>query len=211
MIESEVNKIHGLALGENLGERDLNEFRKLLKMLPKIALEYNYLLRLLQNCGNTIALNTHNYSEKLQQIHNILEREDLSFLEVFKDKNSSHFQKQIQIDLMYFGNGSDLIDKAIAAIRGIVEIEQAERDRHLQETIRKGDREMELLIAAVGVGLAVSQVTSQLIPVITPYRVQSQDTPASFWDVTLHLLIGTSIAIGFYLLSKGVYGWLKRK
>ncbi|PSB00462.1 hypothetical protein [Merismopedia glauca] len=214
MIENEVDKLQHLALGETLSEDDLTEFRKLLKILPKIALEYNYLLRSLENCGSTIALNTHNYSEKIQQIHNILRQEDLSFLEVFKDKNSPHFQKQIQIDLGYFGRGSDLVDKAIAAIRGIVEIEQAERDRELQETIHKGDREMELLIAAVGVGLAVSQVTSQLIPEIAPHERKSLDSnssSATFLDVALHLLIGTSIAIGFYLLSKGLYRWLKHK
>jgi hypothetical protein len=214
MIENEVDRLHNLALGETLSEQDLAEFKTLLKILPKIALEYNYLLRLLQNCGNTIALNTHNYSEKLQQISHILNHEDLSFLEVFKDKNSSHFQKQIEIDLMYFGNGIDLVDKAIAAIRGIVEIEQAERDRQLQETIHKGDREMELLIAAVGVGLAVSQVTSQLIPVIThrpPQSLSSEGDSATFLDVAVHLLIGTSIAIVFHLLSKALYRWLKQR
>ncbi|MBW4618541.1 MAG: hypothetical protein KME17_04020 [Cyanosarcina radialis HA8281-LM2] len=213
-IEKEVDRLQQLALGEKLSENDLAEFRKLLKLLPKVALEYNYLLRLLENCGNTIAINTHNYGEKLQQIHHMLPQEDLSFLEKFKDKNSTHFQKQIQIDLGYFTHGSDLVDKAIAAIRGIVEIEQAERDRQLQETIHKGDREMELLIAAVGVGLAVSQVTSQLIPVISPHEskpVEPNTNSASFIDVALHLSIGTSIAICFYLLSKGLYRWLKQK
>jgi hypothetical protein len=213
-IEREVDRLQQLALGETLSENDLAEFRKLLKLLPKIALEYNYLLRLLQNCRNTIAINTHNYSEKIQQIKSILPQEDVAFLEVFKNRNSVHFQKQIEIDLGYFMHGSDLVDKAIAAIRGIVEIEQAERDRQLQETIHKGDREMELLIAAVGVGLAVSQVTSQLIPVISPRPLESRDpnsNSAGFLDVALHLSIGTSIAIGFYLLSKALYRCLKQK
>lgn len=213
-IENEVNKLNQLALEDSLNENDLSEFRKLLKILPKIALEYNYLLRLLQNSINTISLNTHNYSEKLHQIQRILPQEDVSFLEVFKNRNSTHFQQQIQIDIVYFARGSDLVDKAIAAIRGIVEIEQAERDRQLQETIHKGDREMELLIAAVGVGLAVSQVTSQVIPVIYLGEKQGspfEENPASYWDVAIHLAIGTSISLIFYILSKGLYNWLRRR
>jgi hypothetical protein len=210
-IEQEVDRIQRLGLGVTLSETDLAEFRNLLKLLPKTALEYHYLLRLLENCCNTITIETHNYSERLQQIHRILRQEDLSFLEVFKERNSSHFQQQIQIDLVYFGRGSDLVDKAIAAIRGIVEIEQAERDRQLQETIHKGDREMELLIAAVGVGLAVSQVTSQLMPTIAPRSPTSDSNSAGFLDIVLHLAIGTSIAIGFYLFSKQLYRWFKGK
>ncbi|TAF02024.1 MAG: hypothetical protein EAZ78_16025, partial [Oscillatoriales cyanobacterium] len=52
-------------------------------------------------------------------------------------------------DLDYFANGSDLLEKALNAIRGRVEIEQAERDRNLQTTI-----------AVVGVGIGVAGVVS---------------------------------------------------
>jgi hypothetical protein len=51
--------------------------------------------------------------------------------------------------LDYFANGSDLLEKALDAIRGRVEIEQADRDRNLQITI-----------AVVGVGIGVAGVVS---------------------------------------------------
>ena len=53
---------------------------------------------------------------------------------------------------------SDLIDKAIASIRGIVEVEQAKRDRSLERTIQ-------VLGIAFGGGAIVSGVVNQHIDV----------------------------------------------
>lgn len=54
-------------------------------------------------------------------------------------------------DLGYFRHSSTLLEQAISSIRGIVEIEQAERDRSLEQTIQ-----------VLGVGLGTGAIASLL-------------------------------------------------
>ncbi|NEO38179.1 MAG: hypothetical protein F6J90_18330 [Moorea sp. SIOASIH] len=134
-----------------LSQAELLDFKKKLRILPKLDLTYSDLLGKLERYSLTIKTNTHNYSEKLQQIQEKLPNdEELSFLSVFEHKISPTYQNQIQINLSYFAHSSGLLDKAISSIRGIVEIEQAEREKRQQ-----------LWITFVGTGLAVSSISSQ--------------------------------------------------
>ncbi|NEP52992.1 MAG: hypothetical protein F6K65_31015, partial [Moorea sp. SIO3C2] len=120
-----------------LSDDDLLDFKKKLRILPKLDLNYSDWLGQLERYSLTMKINAHNYSEKLQQIQEKLPNdEDLSFLSVFEHKISPTYQDQIQINLSYFGHSSALLDKAISSIRGIVEIEQAERDRALEKALR---------------------------------------------------------------------------
>ncbi|MEH2314416.1 MAG: hypothetical protein V7K35_24145 [Nostoc sp.] len=91
----------------------------------------------------------------MQQIHDIT-GENIKFLEIFSQRNCLFFQQQINADLGYFRHGSELLSKAIDSIRGIVEIEQAERDRSLERTIQ-------VLGIAFGGGAIVSGVVIQHI------------------------------------------------
>ena len=134
-----------------LSQAELLDFKKKLRILPKLDLNYSDWLRQLERYSLTIKTNGHNYSEKLQQLQEKLPKdEDLSFLSFFSDQHSCTYQEQIQRDLSYFAHSSGLLDKAISSIRGIVEIEQAEREKRQQ-----------LWITFVGTGLAVSGISSQ--------------------------------------------------
>ncbi|NEQ87887.1 MAG: hypothetical protein F6K26_50315, partial [Moorea sp. SIO2I5] len=152
-----------------LSDDDLLEFKHKLRILPKLDLNYSDLLGQLERYSLTIKTNGHNYSEKLQQIKAKLPNdEDLSFFSVFEHKISPIYKNQIQRDFSYFRHSSALLDKAISSIRGIVEIEQAERDRAKEEANRARDKEAEkqekrlqLWITFVGTGLAVSGISSQ--------------------------------------------------
>ncbi len=171
---------------QNLSETEMSDLKNKLKAMPKLALQYSDGLRDLEKYRLTIEINTKNYTEKLRQIQEKSPNEDLSFLSVFNQKVCGKFQEQIQVDLGYFVPSSDLIDKAISSIRGIVEIEQAERDRALEKALREKEeadrarekqlesirhqeekaaeereKRLEFLIAVVGTGLAVSSISSQ--------------------------------------------------
>ncbi|NES44901.1 hypothetical protein [Moorena sp. SIO2C4] len=200
------------------------EFKKKLRILPKLDLNYSDWLRQLESYSLTMKINAHNYSEKLQQIKAKLPKdEDLSFLSVFEHKISPTYQNQIQINLSYFAHSSALLDKAISSIRGIVEIEQAERDRALEKALRdkeeadrardkqaeKQEKRLQLWITFVGTGLAVSGISSQTDAkqpleaiLIELDRKGSLDCPeAGFYPclsysvvfVVFHILIGVGV------------------
>lgn len=91
---------------------------------------------------------------------------DLSFLESFR-KNCHHFQEQIQAYLGYLVPGSSLLDQAIASIRGIVEIDQAERDHQQQEIDQERDRNLQITILAVGTGIGAGGILAFSYALVT--------------------------------------------
>ena len=143
-----------------LADPDLTELKITLKKLFTIALGYSQEIRNLEFCRNTIKINTRNYKEKVKNIQKLSE-EDTSFLKSFAEKKSEVFQEQIEADLGYFVHGSNLLDKAIASIRGMVEIDQAERDRSLERTIQ-------VVGVGLGTGSLVGSATGHIDKVYAP-------------------------------------------
>jgi len=142
---------------QSLTQAEMGDFKNKLRTLPQLALQYSGWLRDLDKYRLTIETNAKNYTEKLRQIQEKSPNEDLRFLSVFNQEVCGKFQQQIQVDLGYFVPSSDLIDKAINSIRGIVEIEQAESDRKREQQQKK----LERIVALVGTGLAVSGLSAQ--------------------------------------------------
>ncbi|NEO13430.1 MULTISPECIES: hypothetical protein [unclassified Moorena] len=207
----------------SLSEAELLDFKHKLRILPKLDLNYSDLLGQLESYSFTMKINAQNYSEKLQQLQEKLPKDDLRILSVFSDKISHTYQEQIKINLSYFGHSSGLLDKAISSIRGIVEIEQAERDRALEKALRdkeeadrardkeaeKQEKRQQLWITFVGTGLAVSGISSQSdakqpleVILIKLDRKESLDCPKAglypcltytFWFVLFHILIGVGV------------------
>ena len=169
---------------------DLKELKNQLKELPQLALTYTRLLRNLEEYHNTITINDYNYTEKLQQISGIIENNNLDFLKIFAQENVPVFQKQIQSDLGYFRHGSSLLDQGIASIRGIVEIEQAERDRSLEKTIQ-------IIGIGLGAGAIISGVVTQHID--KPFAPLSWNNPPH--PLVLSLLWSLLATLGFSALA----------
>ncbi|NEO76956.1 hypothetical protein [Moorena sp. SIO4G3] len=225
----------------SLSEAELLDFKKKLRILPKLDLNYSDWLRQLESYSLTMKINAHNYSEKLQQVKEKLPKdEDLSFLSVFEHKISPTYQEQIQINLSYFGHSSALLDKAISSIRGIVEIEQAERDRALEKALRdkeEADRarekKLERWITSVGIGLAVSSISSQsdakqpLEAILIELDLKgflncpkAEDQPCLSYSVVFvlfHILIGVAVGVGVgaiavfaaFILDRIIHCWSK--
>lgn len=171
-----------------------------LKALPQLALTYTRLLRNLEEYQNTIAINAYNYDERLQKIHAII-GEKINFLETFSQKNCPYFQQQINADLGYFRHGSELLGRAVDSIRGIVEIEQAERDRSLENTIQ-------VLGIGFGGGAIASGIIVQHIDKINqPLTVISPNNPPHpFYASLLLSVLATFFFIGIgWLITKCQY------
>ena len=171
--------------GTVLTATQLQEFQEQLKQLFSKAVTYTRLLRKLEDYDNTIALNLNNYIDILSKICDILgiDKEELSILNNFSRKTAPYVRSQIAGDLGYFRHGTNLIEQAIASIRGIVEIEQARSDRTNQIALRKselaeknrGDR-LESTIQAIGVGLAAGGIaassgTDKVFETVQNYKI----------------------------------------
>lgn len=192
-IEEELKQLKQDNSSEELNESELEQLQSKLKSLLNTALEYTYWLRFLEDYQNTIAINTHNYQEKLEQIHRETAETNLSFLEEFISKNALTFQEQIKRDLNYFLPGNGLIDKAIASIRGIVEIEQTRIERQRQAIEKKIQNDIE----AIGIGIAAGAFVASSSGLITekwslPGSPKSSSYPHPF---LISLFLSSLIAI----------------
>ncbi|HEY9810047.1 MAG TPA: hypothetical protein V6D13_12030 [Halomicronema sp.] len=184
MVEKEVNSIEELSEGRHLKFSDMAKFKKLLKRLPKTALDYSRLMRDLDQSQHTIRLNTQNYEEKITRIQAKLQSDNLIFLETFSKKNCIYLQEEIQADLRYFEHGSTLLEKMLGAIRGMVEIEQAERYSYRQQTIKW-----------LGIGIGTAVITASSCAHITP----TNPLRPPFTTKSLHpfsIALFTSIVLG---------------
>jgi len=199
-------------------EETLEELKQFLKATQKIAFNYAKNLRNIKEYEGTIATNIQNYTTKLEEIKTLtLVNDNLAFLQSFLHQTCKQFQDQIQVDLNYLTPSQTLFQQMTDTIRGMVEIDQAERDRALQEALRDSEKaaqereqKLQLWITLVATGLAVSGISSQVQPepveTFLNYR-QPNDSPVcpnagfstclfySFLDVIIHVLFGVAAAL----------------
>lgn len=196
-IEIEIDEIPEKQPNQPATQKYLQELQKKLKSFPQLAFKYARLLRDLEEHANTIAIHIVNYNQILKNIQAILTNEDLSFIAYFTENQAANFQRQIEADLRYFNNGSQLLDQAINSIRGIVEIEQTERDRSLERTIGR-------LGIGFGGGAIISGVITQHIDKINhPVTFSLNKPPHPFYASLLLSIIATLFFIGLgFLITK---------
>ncbi|MBS0015215.1 MAG: hypothetical protein KFF72_02385 [Arthrospira sp. SH-MAG29] len=149
-----------------LTEEQLENLKIVLKELAALDLEYARLLRNYKHSRNTISINTKNYQVMLEEIVKTVqagkegvEPEDIDFFREFGSQTSAYFQSRINDDLNYFVEGSSLADKAIASIRGIVEIEQTQRDRTRQQQNQQLQDEIQAWGVAIGTGAIIASTS----------------------------------------------------
>ena len=157
-LSSENNSTLSNAISQLSSNIELKNYQDKLRKFPLLDFQYSECLAELNKYHLNIDTNIKNYTEKLRQIQEKTS-EDLKylhFLSVFDQIISVKFSNQIQTDLGYFAHTSGLIEKAITSIRSIIEIEEAERDRSLEQTFQ-------VAAAAVGSGAIVSGVVAEHI------------------------------------------------
>jgi hypothetical protein len=148
----------------DLSEKELRSLKQEIKNFLDLSLRYSQQMRSLVTFENTIAINWENYLNTLTRME-IKSQRDLTG---WRD-NANHifgmFQGQIKVDLVYLQQGERLLDTAINTIRGLVEIDQAERDRSLERQIQ-----------AVGVGIAAGAIVASTSGLITePWQLPNRD------------------------------------
>ncbi|TAF37702.1 MAG: hypothetical protein EAZ69_06395 [Oscillatoriales cyanobacterium] len=117
-----------VASQENVNtDESLTSLKITLKQLLRESLAYERLLESLEDFNNTINIHIYNYQQKLDQICDKwqVSTEELTTFKFFVERNCPYFQRQIQGDLGYFKQGTDLIKIAVDLVAGIVDIEQA--------------------------------------------------------------------------------------
>ncbi len=199
-IRQNVRKIHqdlpDFDNNSQLSPKNLIDLKQRLKTLPKQDLDYTDNLTRFKNRALTVEINTHDYQVKLAQIAAKTSPHDVTILSVLGEKIAVTFQQQIVNDLGYFDQGSQLVDKAIHTIRGIVEIDQAERDRALEHHIQ-----------AVGVGIATGAIAASASSVMfEPWHPPRTD---NWWRVhpfLIVLFVSSVLAIASWQVAAKVIG-----
>ncbi|NES43409.1 hypothetical protein [Moorena sp. SIO2C4] len=207
-------------------ETRLEQLKQKLTEMPLKTFDYAGYLRDMEDHKTAIATNASNYDTWLKKIREFsLKYDNIEFLEDFLHQRTKQFQKQIQTNLNYLKPGQQLFDQMLGSIRGIVEIDQAERDRALEKALRdkeKADqareKSLERWIASVGIGLAVSGISSQtdakpleaILIKLNP-NVSIEKCPRAelqpcltytFWFVLFHVLVG----VGFGAVTALILG-----
>ena len=205
-------------------ETRLEQLKQKLTQMPPKTFDYAGYLRDMEDHKTAIATNAHNYDTWLKKIREFsLKYDNIEFLEDFLNQRTNLFQNQIQTNLNYLKPGQQLFDQMLGSIRGIVDIDQAERDRDLEQKFRKKEeadqareQRLQLWIASVGIGLGLSGISSQtdakpleaILIKLNP-NVSIEKCPRAelqpcltytFWFVLFHVLVG----VGF----GGVTAWI---
>lgn len=128
-------------------KKGLGELKKDLQTNSKVLSSYVQDINLLPIQQHTVAVNLDNY-EKQRQDYFPTEKFLAEFGQIAKNK----YQVQLEKDYLSLNPGLAILENVTSTIRGMVEIEQAQRDRNLNNTV-----------AIAGVGLATSQLASAVI------------------------------------------------
>ncbi len=198
---SEVKAIRFLTLHkksspeEKLSELTLIKLQQSLVELLEMDINFSENLRELEASRLTLKANTSNYRKKLALIQSYYPQEKLDILEIFLNKNCVNFQEQIKMDLGYFRHIRSLADKAVASIRGIVEIEQTQRDRLRQDQ----EKQLENTIQAIGLAVGIGAIFASSAGLIDrPWRTPWADDRSSYPHPFLIAFFGSLLLAGIF-------------
>ncbi len=212
-------------------ETRLEQLKQKLTQMPRKTFNYAGYLRDMEDHKTAIATNAANYDTWLKKIREYsLKYDNIEFLEDFLNQRTNLFQNQIKTNLNYLKPGQQLFDQMLGSIRGIVDIDQAERDRALEKALRdkeKADqareKSLERWIASVGIGLGFSGISSQtdakpleaILIKLNP-NVSIEKCPRAelqpclsytFWFVLFHVLVG----VGFGVVTALILGLIMHR
>ncbi|OCR00491.1 hypothetical protein BCD67_10880 [Oscillatoriales cyanobacterium USR001] len=139
----------------------MSEFENLLPKLPVQGFDYAKNTRNLEDYLTTIKINTKNYQNVVAKIP----EDERDFFRQMSSR-ANKYEGQIKADLRYLEPGQKLFDRAIDSIRGIVEIEQVKSDRRWQELEKDRDRNLQTIVAEVGVGIGAAGIAATASPYI---------------------------------------------
>jgi hypothetical protein len=183
---------------QDLSDQDLRLLKREIKNLLDLSLGYSQRIRSLGNFQNTIEINRQNYLDTLSRME-VKSQSDLGIWRDKADRTFQRFQRQIEADLVYLQQGERLLDTAINTIRGLVEIDQAERDRILENKIQ-----------IIGVGVAAGAIVASTSALIFQEEMTfpgQQNRGEKLHPFTIAVLLSFSSALVAWLVAKWLVGW----
>ena len=184
----------------DLSERELGTLKQDIKNLLDLSLRYSQQMRSLATFENTLAINGKNYFNTLTRME-VKSQADLTEWRHQAKEMFGIFQGQISANWVYLQQGERLLDTAINTIRGLVEIDQAERDRSLERQIQ-----------TVGVGIAAGAIVASTSPLIfeKPMTLPGQTQGGETWHpFAIAVLLSIASAVLFGWAAQGLI-WFRR-
>lgn len=209
-IKEHLQEFHNKKLENKLIEsqqQKLEQLEQWLVRVPQTSVDYARCLRDMESHLTTIEVNALNYERELHRLQQLGSPTDnLGFLANFLNNDCWQYQKQIEYDLKYLNSGKTLFDRTIESIRGLLTIDA--QKQQIIEDLAEGerDRRIEFLLTVVGSGLAVSALTSAIMPeLVQPLLKSHNEQYQQTWhwnqasllaaNVLLHSAIGIVTAI----------------
>ncbi|MBD2042639.1 hypothetical protein [Microcoleus sp. FACHB-672] len=178
----------------------LKQFKQLLTEMPQQAFDYANHLRDFEIYINTLETNAKNYRaclERLQEI-SLKDKDNLDFLQKFLTRTETMLIEQIRVDLGYLMPAQKLFDQMISTVRGIVEIEQAEREKSLERTIQ-------ILGTGLGAGgIIASAISGHItVPMVWPNHPKADEIHPA-----IHTTVWSLVAfLAFAGFTAAINGW----
>ncbi|MEH2413083.1 hypothetical protein [Nostoc sp.] len=132
-LENKIQKFNSL-ISKN--QTQLSGLKSLMGKIPTKSFDYTRCLQDLQTHHTAITTNITNYRICLEKIQTIDSGNSPQSWQEFINKDCKKWQEQIQTDINYLTPGQELFGQFVDTIRGIIETEQSESDRSLENTIQ---------------------------------------------------------------------------
>ncbi len=181
---------------DDLSKKDLPEIKEELTKNIKSMKNYVREINVLAIQQHTLEINLYNYEIILKNLKDELNNNNNEFLVKFRDIVNDTYKVQLDKDYQSLNPGLAILENLTATIRGMVEIEQAQRDRQINTSI-----------AIAGVGLATSQIASAVIIAQQnpPKNVPFYQTQAMWYSIGAGAIASFTFWIILSLLIKIVH------
>ncbi|MBE9207277.1 hypothetical protein IQ244_12225 [Nostoc sp. LEGE 06077] len=193
------NKIQDFNSLVSATQTQLSDLKSLMAEIPQKSFDYIRCLQDLQTHYTAVTTNITNYEICLNKIQTIGGGNSPQSWQDFLNKECQKWQKQIETDINYLTPGQELFGQFVDTIRGIVETQQAERDRSLENKIQ-------ILGIGFGSGAIVSGIITQHIDKINrPIPFISPNNPPNPFYASLLLSFFTTLfcmALGWWITKR---------
>jgi hypothetical protein len=204
-LKENYQKIQDSVLTIRQKNKDPEELQKTLEETLEILGTYATDLNQLHSQLRTITINLGNYQERLEKFKEIDPNCQLPTLAEFAQFAAKKYHRQVESDYESLTPGMTLLENLITTISGIVEINQAKREKRIERAIAA---------AGIGVGTASAAASSIAnyaerivieIPIFKPTETDANTTPIT---ATSHPEFAAVFAFIVSCLIGGVFGGL---
>ena len=219
LVEEHIQQVSNKRLEAKLRQSQQRRLQKLenwLIQIPQKSVDYARCLRNIQTNLITININARNYERYEKHLQDLaLPEDDLGFWTNFLADDCSQYREQIGYDLEYLTSGKALFERTIDSVRGLVAIDAQKQQLAEDIAEEERDRRIELWVTVVGSGLAVSALTSAIMPepvqlLLEHYHIEYKHTwygnqgSLLAWNVIFHSTIGILAAILVAIVFRSV-------